>query len=235
MSDEAPAVPSPERREQAVQVLTELLRLMEFPAKLDAKDATDGGISVALMPEGEFPGVQAGRRSHVMDAVQFIANKMVNRAGMEKRWVSIGVGAHPEPRPPPGARRPPAPPPAAGATVPSAAQMPDAVPPPPRIRPPPPAPRPPVDAEASVQAPEDAGLSALGQLLARKSATHGRFYAVWPMKLEDRARMLKAAQGVPEVRAFAEGEGRNRRLVFAPDKPVPMPKRSALPADVEEE
>jgi len=233
MSDEVPAVPSPERREQAVQVLTELLRLMEFPAKLEAKDATDGGISVALMPEGEFPGVQAGRRSHVMDAVQFIANKLVNRAGLEKRWVSIGVGAHPEPRPAPGSRRPPAPPPAVGAAAAPSGPLPAAVVPAPR--PPPPAHRPPVDPEANAQAPEDAGLAALGQLLGQKCATHGRFYAVWPMKLEDRARMLKAAQGVSGIKAFAEGEGRNRRLVFAPDKPVPMPKRSALPADVDEE
>ena len=77
-------------------------------------------------------------------------------------------------------------------------------------------------------------MTRLGQALAQKSATLGRFYAVAPMKVEDRARMLKAAGAVAGVRVFVEGEGRNRRLVFAPDKPAPMPKRSALPQDDDE-
>ena len=49
-----------------------------------------------------------------------------------------------------------------------------------------------------------------------------------------KARMLQAARSVPGVRVFVEGEGRNRRLVFAPVKPAPMPKRSALPQDDDE-
>jgi hypothetical protein len=245
MSEEAaqpaPATPAPPpdpaKRDQAVRVLGELLRLMEFGAQLDAKDAADGGISVALNPDGELPGVQNGRRSHVVDALQFIANKLVNRAGTDKRWISIGVGGHPEPRPPQDKRRnrPP------GAPAPAAAPVtgaPPASPRPPMRQGPPPAPRPPpapaVDEEASVQAPEDPALTRLGQALAQKSSSLGRFYAVAPMKVDDRARMLKAASAVAGVRVFVEGEGRNRRLVFAPDKPAPMPKRSALPQDDDE-
>jgi predicted RNA-binding protein Jag len=238
----APALPpDPAKREQAVHVLGELLRLMDFSAQLEAKDDADGGISVALTPEGALPGVQSGRRSHVVDALQFIANKLVNRAGSEKRWISIGVGGHPEPRAPLDKRRNrrtgpgPGPGAVASAATPPVAQSPSPRPP---SRTGPPAPRPPpapaVDEEASVQSPEDPVLSSLSRTLAQKAASLGRFYAVAPMKVEDRARMLKAASTVPGVRVFVEGEGRNRRLVFAPDKPVPMPKRSALPQDDEE-
>jgi predicted RNA-binding protein Jag len=248
MSEEtaAPAAaalpPDPAKREQAVRVLGELLRLMDFSAQLDAKDDADGGISVALTPEGALPGVQSGRRSHVVDALQFIANKLINRAGTEKRWVSIGVGGHPEPRPPLEKRRNrrPGPVPAPGAAAPASAAPGGAQPisPRPPARSGPSAPRPPsapaVEEEASVQPPEDPVLSSLAQTLAQKSATLGRFYAVAPMKVEDRSRMLKAASNVPGLRVFVEGEGRNRRLVFAPDKPAPMPKRSALPQDDDE-
>ena len=93
----AAAPPDPAKRELAVQVLTELFRLMDLPGRLEAKDAADGGISVALHLDGPFPGVQAGRRSHVVDAVQFLANKLVNRSGTTKRWISIGVGDTPSP------------------------------------------------------------------------------------------------------------------------------------------
>jgi predicted RNA-binding protein Jag len=217
------------KRELALQVLTELLRLMDLPGRVEAKDAPDGGISVALHLDGPFPGVQAGRRSHVVDAVQFLANKLVNRAGTTKRWIAIGVGGHPEPRVPgEKPRRPPAlaPPPA---VLPHAA---------PSQRPAPRAPAPAtpaaVEDESTVQVPADPALNGLGQLLAQRSATLGWYYAVAPMKADDRARVLKAAQAVPGVRVYVEGEGRNRRLVFAPDKPAPLPKRSALPQDDEE-
>jgi hypothetical protein len=37
------------------------------------------------------------------------------------------------------------------------------------------------------------------------------------------------------VRVACEGEGRNRRVVFTPEKPAPLPKRSMLPDDDEED
>ncbi len=46
------------------------------------------------------------------------------------------------------------------------------------------------------------------------------------MKPDDRARVLKAVDGVPGVKVSAAGEGRNRRVVFTPDKPVALPKRT---------
>ena len=46
------------------------------------------------------------------------------------------------------------------------------------------------------------------------------------MKQEDRARVLKSVEGVSGLAVRGEGEGRNRRVVFTPDKPAPMPKRN---------
>lgn len=94
----------PDKKEQAQKVLAEILRLMELPARLDIKAAADGGISIAIHFEGEVPGIQQGRRSHLIDSLQVIVNKIINRPGMDRRWVSLGAGAHPEPRPPPGER-----------------------------------------------------------------------------------------------------------------------------------
>jgi predicted RNA-binding protein Jag len=77
--------------------------------------------------------------------------------------------------------------------------------------------------------PEDPALSQAVVRLAQKSAELGRYYAITPMRPEDRARVLKSVAGVPGMRASVEGEGRNRRVVFTPDKPVPLPKRTAIP------
>ncbi|HLL53901.1 MAG TPA: hypothetical protein VK447_10165 [Myxococcaceae bacterium] len=274
MSDSQPgSAPTPEagasgKREQATHVIGEILRLMGYPARLDVKDGADGGISVALQFEGEVPGVQVGKRSHLIDSLQFIVNKIVNRPTGERRWISIGVGQHPEPRPPPGerpakkaapaqaqvaqqvAQAPSAPaqaavpaqaqvaqPPVAQAAAPAMAVAPvPAVaarkpsPPPAQARGPAQAPARRADGdELNLDVPEDSALSQAVVRLAQKSAELGRYYAITPMKPEDRARVLKSVAGVPGMKASVEGEGRNRRVVFTPDKPAPLPKRNAIP------
>ncbi len=270
MSDSQPgSAPTPEagasgKREQATHVIGEILRLMGYPARLDVKDGADGGISVALQFEGEVPGVQVGKRSHLIDSLQFIVNKIVNRPTGERRWISIGVGQHPEPRPSPGERpakkaapaQAPASAPAPSALVQAAAPAPAQVaqapaaapamavapapapamparkpsPPPAQTRGPAQAPARRSDGdESNLEVPEDSALSQAVVRLARKSAELGRYYAITPMKPEDRARVLKSVAGVPGMRASVEGEGRNRRVVFTPDKPAPLPKRNAIP------
>ncbi|CAM4095889.1 hypothetical protein COSO111634_33110 [Corallococcus soli] len=86
-----------------------------------------------------------------------------------------------------------------------------------------------------MQCEEDAVLREAVRKLAEKSASLGRFYAFAAMKTEDRARVLRAVEGVGGVKVAAEGEGRNRRVVFTPAKPAPMPKRSMLPDDDEDD
>ena len=99
-----------DKRGQVEGFLGEVLGKMGFAARVEVKDveerpaaegqpAIPASISVALFPEGEFPGLTAGKRTPVVESLQFLANKVVNR-GPEKQWVNVGVGGHPEPRVP---------------------------------------------------------------------------------------------------------------------------------------
>jgi len=86
-----------------------------------------------------------------------------------------------------------------------------------------------------VEASEDAALKEAARQLAGKSGSLGRFYAIAAMKLEDRARVLKAVEGVAGVAVTGEGEGRCRRVVFTPEKPAPLPRKLLLPDDDEDD
>ncbi|MCP3104920.1 hypothetical protein LZ198_39245, partial [Myxococcus sp. K15C18031901] len=96
----APASAAADFRPRVEKLLGDILGLMGFPARLDLQDAADGSLSVALQFEaGLPPGVEQGRRGQVLDSLQFLLNKMLHRPGVERRWVMLGAGAHPEPRP----------------------------------------------------------------------------------------------------------------------------------------
>lgn len=239
-------LPHPEKKDQAEKLILQILSQMGFPARLELKDAEDGAISVAVFFEADPPQAPAGRRANVVDALQFIVNKVVNRPQYEKRWVNIGVGAHPEPRKPrdqrappqaaeggdggagappstPGVRLPPGPAARAASSRPAMQRQRQAAPPPPRS-----APRPADPDEAAMQVSDDAELSAAARKLAERSAQLGRFYAVMAMKPEDRARLVQAAKGAEGVTLRVEGEARARRATFVPAKPTPMPKKQSL-------
>lgn len=135
-----------EKQQQVEKLLTEILALMQYPARLDFKDAADGSLAVAMHFTGETPaGITAGKKSYLVDSLQFLLNKCVNRPNTERRWVLLGVGGFPEPR----ANRPAngptngapngAPLPAAAAVAPAAPAPARAAPSAPRS-PPPPAP-----------------------------------------------------------------------------------------------
>jgi predicted RNA-binding protein Jag len=235
------AAPAGELRARVERLLTDILGLMGFPARLDFKDAADGSLSVALHFEaGPPPGVELGKRSQVVDSLQFLLNKMLHRPGVERRWVVLGAGAHPEPR---GSKPAPAVPAQAPAPVSAPKAAPAARPAPQQKAAPAPRPAAPAAApvkrgesdERSVEVAEDAELRAAVRQLAEKSGRLGRFYALAAMKLEDRARVLKCVDGVAGVQVSGVGEGRNRRVVFTPEKPAPLPKRSLLPADDDED
>jgi predicted RNA-binding protein Jag len=228
--------PDDERRERAVALLEQMLRSMEVPATVSAKDLPDGTISIAVMPGVELQGVTPGRRSPLGDALQYLVNKLVNRPGLERRWVSIGIGSHPEPRapkPPRAASPVSAPPPAPVAATPAPVVNGTVVAPAPRPAPasrPAPAARSADADERTLESPEDATFDAAALRLAQRAATTGRLYAVVAMPAEVRGRLLRAADGVAGLSARAEGEGRLRRVVLTPEKLVPMP-RQRLPVD----
>jgi predicted RNA-binding protein Jag len=218
--------PVDERRTQAVTVLEQLLRTMDLPATVEAKDLPDGGISIAVTPGVELAGVVPGRRSPLGDALQYLVNKLINKPGQERRWVAIGLGGHPEPRgpKPPRAAQPPA-----AAMTNCSAPAPAAARPPAPARPAAPARSPEVD-ERTLVTEEDPALDAAAREMAERSASSGRLYAVVTLGPIERGRLLKAADAVEGVSARAEGEGRLRRVVLTPDKVVPMPKQR-LPVD----
>jgi predicted RNA-binding protein Jag len=231
-----------EKSAQAGEVLEEIFKLMGIRARLDVKDvpareaeperpATPASISVALHLEEDVPGIAPGKRSQIVDSVQFLANKIVNR-GQDKRWINIGIGAHPEPRVP--GQKPPKPAPQAKQPAPS--QPAPAAPPSPRAakaeakaeaRPKRPAPA--VEDESQLEAADDAAIQRLGRLLAEKSAQFGRHFGVFPMAAAERMNLTRGSEGVAGTSVKTEGEGRHRRVVFVPANPKPMPKKSALP------
>jgi predicted RNA-binding protein Jag len=218
-----------EKQQQVEKLLTDILTLMQFPARLDFKDAADGSLAVAMHFTGETPqGITAGKKSYLVDSLQFLLNKCINRPNTERRWVLLGVGGFPEPRgaKPVAAPAPSAPMPATNGSAPAGARR------PPRAEMKSAPGKAPVRAsevdESKLEVAEDPALSALGKMLAEKSARLGRHYAVAMMTTEDRARLLKAAKAVAGVNARVEGEAHFRRLAFVPDKPTPMPKRHAM-------
>jgi predicted RNA-binding protein Jag len=246
--------------EKAAQVeafLGDVLSRMEFRARLEVKELEDqpasdaqpaipGSLSVAIFPEGELHGLSAGKRTPVVEALQFLANKAVNR-GPEKKWVNVGVGGHPPVRVPgqkkPRAEAAPRPPaPAQGEATEerkkerSRGERAERGAKPERAARPERAPRAggrDVD-EAALEVPDDPAVTAVARALAQKAAELGRTYAVICAGPEDRARMLKAVGEVDYVRGKVEGEGRHRRVVLLPANPRPMPKKTHMP-DYDEE
>jgi predicted RNA-binding protein Jag len=217
-----------DKRAWAEEVLAELLRLAGLRARLEVKETAGPqgglGLSVALFPEEEIPGLQAGRRSPLVESLQFLANKIVNR-GPDKKWIAIAVGGHPEPRVA-GGKAPRAEAAPKGGTTPAAAAAQRPQPQPWR----PPAPeRVAVNDESVLEVPADPLLEAAGRALAEKASATGRVYAVVPMREEDRARLARGGKGIAGASIKVEGEGRHRRVVFVPANPKPMPKKSAMP------
>ena len=242
------AAPPPDKRAQVETLLTDVFRLMEYPARLEFKDMPDGSLGVAVFFEGELPGITAGKRSYLVDCVQFWLNKVVNRPNVPRRWVNLAVDAFPEARMQGQPREPKeaAVPVQAAAAAPREPkpQKPQAAPAAKPAAPPrastPPAPvqqsqrRRDAD-ERSLSPAADPSLTAAGRSLAEKSAKHGRLYGVMLLTPDARALMLKAADGVKGVTAKAEGEGHWRRLVMVPEKPAGIAKKQVMPDYDDEE
>ncbi|MDP2274615.1 MAG: hypothetical protein Q8N23_18600 [Archangium sp.] len=259
MSEAAAVLTGPDKRPQVETLLNDVFRLMDYPAKLDFKDMPDGSLGVSVHFEGgELPGITAGKRSYLIDSVQFWLNKVVNRPNVPRRWVNLAVDSFPEPRMPGQPREPrepkePAAPMAAPVAAPVApqkrAEAPRRPERPERGEKKPEAPRstttpaPPPPArgrgreidERTLTPAADPALLAAGTLLAEKSAKHGRVYGVMLLTPEARAQMLKAADEVKGVTGKAEGEGHWRRLVMVPEKLAVIAKKQVMPDYDDEE
>lgn len=239
-----PSAAVPDKRPQVEALLTDIFRLMEYPVRLEFKDLADGSLGVAVHVDGEQPGITPGKKSFLVDSVQFLVNKAVNRPNTPRRWVNLAINAFPEPRleKPAPAPQPSAPPTPKASTPPAGA----------RAQPPgrggdkpdkrddargakdaakdarkPHAPREADEVSAKVE--PDAEWTRLAKALAEKSAKLGRPFGVMLLTAEDRARVVQAAAGTSGVTVKAEGEGIWRRVAFKPDKLTPMPKTAVMP------
>jgi cell division protein FtsN len=165
-----------------------------------------------------------------------LVNKALNRPNLEKRWVSLGVNAFPEPRPErnekperPEKKDAPAP----KASTPQAPQ---------KAQPKTEAPkkeersRPPREPdERTIEVKDDPAFAKVITALAQKSAKTGRIYAVMSLPADDRARALKAIGAVKGVSAKTEGEGIWRRVTLTPDTITPMPSKKQVMPDYDDE
>lgn len=237
----APVTPaSPERKTQVEALVRGILQHMDYPARMDMKDMPDGGIGIALHFDGDLPGIVPSKpRSWLVDCIQFLVNKAINRPNVEKRWVSLGVNAFPEPRaekPPREAKEPaPAAPPAPQAKAPPKGEKAPPKKDAPREERRDERPRRTEPDEKSLEVKADPALTKLFTSLAEKSARTGRLYAVMSLSAEDRARALQAAAGVKGVSVRTEGEGHWRRVTFTPDKVTPMPSKKQVMPDYDDE
>ncbi|MFO0596424.1 MAG: hypothetical protein U0228_13995 [Myxococcaceae bacterium] len=251
VSDTTAAVAAPMgeaiKRPQVEALLTDVFKLMDYPAKLDFKDMADGSLGVAVHFDGELPGITAGKRSYLVDCVQFWLNKVVNRPNVPRRWVNLGVNAFPEPRAPQGQQQQPQQPAAQG-EKPAPAQSKGATPPKGekahekngkggekdhgKDKPARPEQKPARGKEfdeRTLKPAADPRFTAAGKLLAEKSAKLGRVYGVMLLTPEQRALMMAAADEVKGQKVKAEGEGHWRRLVTVPDKLTVIPKKQVMP------
>ncbi|MCA2978722.1 MAG: hypothetical protein INH37_10585, partial [Myxococcaceae bacterium] len=96
----APVAPASAERKAQVEALVDgILKRMDYPARLELKDMADGGIGVAVHFGAEaLPGISPGKRTWLLDCLQFIVNKATNRPTVERRWVSLGANGFSEPR-----------------------------------------------------------------------------------------------------------------------------------------
>ncbi|MFT3713434.1 MAG: hypothetical protein QM817_37740 [Archangium sp.] len=240
----APAELPGVKRPQIETLLGDVFKLMEYPAKLDFKDMPDGSLGVAVHFEAggaELPGITPGKRSYLVDCVQFWLNKVVNRPNVPRRWVNLGVNAFPEPRSqqqqqqqgeekeakePKDAKEPRE---AKEAKAPAqAAKKHDDKKHEDKKRDERPRRESHVD-ERTLKPAADPKFAAVGKSLAEKSAKLGRVYAVMGLTADQRALMLQAADDVKGQRTKAEGEGHWRRLTFVPDKLTPISKKQVMP------
>ncbi|MGV3623262.1 MAG: hypothetical protein ACO1OB_20750 [Archangium sp.] len=213
------------KREQTEALLADVFKLMEYPAKLEFKDMTDGSLGVAVHFDGELPGITAGKRSYLLDSVQFWLNKVVNRPNVPRRWVNLGVNSFPEPRAAQGEK----PERVEKAEKPVAKK--EAAPVAKKEAPAKPAPQQQskkVD-ERTLKPAADPLFTAAGKLLAEKSAKLGRIYAVMGLSNDQRALMLQAADGVKGQTSKAEGEGHWRRFTVTPEKLTVISRKQVMP------
>jgi spoIIIJ-associated protein len=82
----APSMPAPTGKaiQHAVETLQEIVNLMEVPATVDTRQEDD---QVVLELKGDSSGILIGRRGQMLDALEYLLNRVVAHAGDSSRIV----------------------------------------------------------------------------------------------------------------------------------------------------
>jgi hypothetical protein len=219
------AVPPDAKRSEVAAFLSAFFAELKLTCDFEFVDLSDGNLGVNVKTDATMLRAPNGQRNHVLESLQFLVNKAVNKVGA-RRWVTLAVNALPEARAPKVAavakallEKPAAKTEASHTSAKKARESHSRGDP----------------AENTLAVEPDNVMSPLGFSLAQKSAKFGRVYAVLNLTPEERARMLQSSQTVSGQRARVEGDGHFRRVVFQPATLAPLPKRIPMPDYDEEE
>jgi len=82
--------PQDERAAQALEFLTEVVDHMEMDCDVSLQEGDDPESSdIHLEISGRDAGRIIGKKGQVLSALQFLVNRVVNRPGLERRYVSV--------------------------------------------------------------------------------------------------------------------------------------------------
>jgi len=89
--DEPDIVPSDERTMQALEFVTDVIDEMELDCKVRLRRPREGDspdeINIEIV--GRDAGLAIGKKGHVLQALQFLTHRVVNRPGLDKRHVLV--------------------------------------------------------------------------------------------------------------------------------------------------
>jgi spoIIIJ-associated protein len=81
------------RPERAKAFVAGVLERLGVKASVEAKEGADAiALSVTGVEGGEAFGIEPARRSQVLESIQYLANKAVNRDPNDRKWVTVDVG-----------------------------------------------------------------------------------------------------------------------------------------------
>ncbi len=89
------AAAPPEKLLRAQELTTALLGHLGIAAEVEVRDSAEAiGVRLEVKQGAEL--LQVGPRGQVLEAIQYLVNKMVNRELEGRKWVAVEVGSFPE-------------------------------------------------------------------------------------------------------------------------------------------
>jgi spoIIIJ-associated protein len=88
--DEGPPVEPDERSTQALEFVMNVLDEMEMDCEVELRrPKQDDPLEIQLEISGRDSGRIIGKKGQVLSALQYLTNRVVNRPGLEKRYVTV--------------------------------------------------------------------------------------------------------------------------------------------------